>query len=88
MATATRANPISDLPYDWLTVLQSKVEGLHLRFSEEAHTLQRWEESRVLYVVKAHDTRYTCPREKRLQGHSRSLAYQVVSGWTLEIVRP
>ena len=29
MATATRANPISDLLYDWLTVLQSKAEGLH-----------------------------------------------------------
>jgi len=27
--TATRANPISDLMYDWLTVLQSKAEGLH-----------------------------------------------------------
>jgi len=29
MATATRANPISDLLYDWLTVLQSKAEGLN-----------------------------------------------------------
>ena len=29
MATATKANPISDLMYDWLTVLQSKAEGLH-----------------------------------------------------------
>jgi len=29
MATATSANPISDLQYDWLTVLQSKAEGLN-----------------------------------------------------------
>jgi len=29
MAQATSANPISDLMYDWLTVLQSKAEGLH-----------------------------------------------------------
>jgi hypothetical protein len=29
MATLTRSNPIPDLEYDWLTVLQSKAEGLH-----------------------------------------------------------
>ena len=30
MATATTGtNPISDLQYDWLTVLQSKAEGLN-----------------------------------------------------------
>jgi len=29
MATATSTNPISDLMYDWLTVLQSKAEGLN-----------------------------------------------------------
>ena len=29
MATMTHANPISDLMFDWLTVLQSKAEGLH-----------------------------------------------------------
>ena len=29
MATQTQANPISDLMYDWLTVLQSKAEGLN-----------------------------------------------------------
>ena len=29
MATAIRANPISDLMYDWLTVLRSKAEGLN-----------------------------------------------------------
>jgi len=29
MATATVQNPISDLTYDWLTVLQSKAEGLN-----------------------------------------------------------
>jgi len=28
MATTTRQNPIPDLMYDWLTVLQSKAEGL------------------------------------------------------------
>ena len=29
MATATGKNPISNLMFDWLTVLQSKAEGLH-----------------------------------------------------------
>jgi hypothetical protein len=29
MATATRTNPVPDLMYDWLTVLQSKAEGLN-----------------------------------------------------------
>jgi hypothetical protein len=29
MAAATQANPIPDLLYDWLTVLQSKAEGIH-----------------------------------------------------------
>ena len=29
MATATQANPVPDLMYDWLTVLQSKAEGLN-----------------------------------------------------------
>jgi hypothetical protein len=29
MATTTSTNPISDLMYDWLTVLQSKAEGLN-----------------------------------------------------------
>ena len=29
MATTTGTNPISDLQYDWLTVLQSKAEGLN-----------------------------------------------------------
>lgn len=28
MPAMTRTNPISDLMYDWLTVLQSKAEGL------------------------------------------------------------
>jgi len=29
MAAATQANPIPDLMYDWLTVLQSKAEALN-----------------------------------------------------------
>ena len=29
MAAATQSNPIPDLMYDWLTVLQSKAEGLN-----------------------------------------------------------
>ena len=43
MATAQmQANPISDLMYDWLTVLQSKAEGLnayekYIRDAEEAN---------------------------------------------------
>lgn len=30
MATMTQAKPISDLMYDWITVLQSKAEGLNV----------------------------------------------------------
>ncbi len=29
MSTGSQSNPISDLMYDWLTVLQSKAEGLN-----------------------------------------------------------
>ncbi len=29
MAQMTASNPVSDLMYDWLTVLQSKAEGLN-----------------------------------------------------------
>ncbi len=29
MATATSSNPIPDLMYDWLTILQSKAEGIN-----------------------------------------------------------
>ena len=29
MAATTNGNPVSDLMYDWLTVLQSKAEGLN-----------------------------------------------------------
>jgi methylase of polypeptide subunit release factors len=29
MAAMTHANPVSDLMYDWLTVLHSKAEGLN-----------------------------------------------------------
>jgi rubrerythrin len=29
MAMATHANPVPDLMYDWLTVMQSKAEGLN-----------------------------------------------------------
>jgi hypothetical protein len=29
MATATQSNPVPDLMYDWLTVMQSKAEGLN-----------------------------------------------------------
>ncbi len=29
MASGTQTNPIPDLMYDWLTVLQSKAEGLN-----------------------------------------------------------
>lgn len=41
MAQMTESNPISDLMYDWLTVLQSKAEGLnayekYIRDAEQA----------------------------------------------------
>ena len=41
MAQTTSANPVSDLMYDWLTVLQNKAEGLtayekYIRDAEKA----------------------------------------------------
>lgn len=41
MAASTATNPISDLAYDWLTVAQSKAEGLaayskYIQDAEEA----------------------------------------------------
>jgi hypothetical protein len=55
MATqTTSANPISDLMYDWLTVLQSKAEGIHayekyIRDAEKEDSAECVEMFRRLY---------------------------------------
>jgi ferritin-like metal-binding protein YciE len=67
MATATAANPISDLLYDWLTVLHNKAEGLnayekYIKDAQEAGSEECVEmfrrlmeyEARMLQEVKDH----------------------------------
>jgi len=67
MAQMTASNPISDLMYDWLTVLQSKAEGVnayekYIRDAEEAGStecvemLRRIHEQdvRMLEEIKEH----------------------------------
>jgi len=67
MAHMTASNPISDLMYDWLTVLQSKAEGVnayekYIRDAEEAGStecvemLRRIHEQdvRILEEIKDH----------------------------------
>jgi len=55
----TTSNPVSDLLYDWLTVLQSKAEGLnayekYIKDAEEAGSTECVEMFRRLHE---HDTR-------------------------------
>jgi len=59
MAAMTSTNPISDLMYDWLTVLQSKAEGLnayekYIKDAEEAGSTECVEMFRRLHE---HDAR-------------------------------
>jgi hypothetical protein len=69
-ATTTSANPISDLMYDWLTVLRAKAEGInayekYIRDAEEenatecADLFRRLHEEDVRQVkqIKDHFTR-------------------------------
>ncbi|MBV8607083.1 MAG: hypothetical protein JO034_06440 [Singulisphaera sp.] len=76
MATATRANPISDLLYDWLTVLQSKAEGLNAyeKYIQDAerenasecaemfHKLHD-EDARLVEEVRDHVTKMICRQQ-------------------------
>ncbi|HEY2840393.1 MAG TPA: hypothetical protein VGJ26_14650 [Pirellulales bacterium] len=67
MATTATKNPLSDLMYDWLTVLQSKAEGLaayerYVKDAEEANATEcvdmlnklREQESAMLCEIKKH----------------------------------
>lgn len=67
MAAMTASNPISDLMYDWLTVLQSKAEGVnayekYIKDAEEAGSTECVEmfrrlheqDVRLLQEVKEH----------------------------------
>ena len=67
MATATAANPVSDLLYDWLTVLHNKAEGLaayekYIKDAQEAGSEECVEmfrrlmeyDARMLQEVKDH----------------------------------
>jgi len=72
----TAGNPISDLLYDWLTVLQSKAEGLHayekyIRDAEEAGSTEcmdmfrRIHEQDVRMVEEIRDHIFEMIREKK-----------------------
>jgi ferritin-like metal-binding protein YciE len=59
MAQLTAMNPISNLMYDWLTVLHEKAEGLaayekYIRDAEEAGSQECVEMFRKLYEQDAH----------------------------------
>jgi hypothetical protein len=58
MATLTNTNPISDLMYDWLTVLQSKAQGLnayekYIQDAEKEHATECVEMFRGLHEQDA-----------------------------------
>jgi len=61
MATATRTNPISDLMYDWLTVLQSKAEGLNAyeKYIEDAEKENAQECVSMFRRLQEQDARQT-----------------------------
>ena len=76
MATATRANPISDLLYDWLTVLQSKAEGLnayekYIQDAEKENASEcvemfrklHDEDARLVEEVRDHVTKMICRQQ-------------------------
>ena len=76
MATATRANPISNLMYDWLTVLQSKAEGLnayekYIQDAERENSTECVEmfrklhddDARLVEEVRDHLTKMICKQQ-------------------------
>jgi len=78
MATATRANPISDLLYDWLTVLQSKAEGLnayekYIQDAERENASEcvemfrklHDEDARLVEEIRDHLTKMMCKQQGR-----------------------
>ena len=78
MATATRANPINDLMYDWLTVLQSKAEGLnayekYIQDAEKENASEcvemfrklHDEDARLVEEIRDHLTKMMCKQQGR-----------------------
>ncbi len=59
MATATGTNPLSDLMYDWVTVLQSKAEGLRAyeKYIEDAQNENAQECVQMFRKLHEHDAR-------------------------------
>ena len=73
MATATVQNPISDLTYDWLTVLQSKAEGLnayekYIRDAEKENATQCVEMLRKLQEQDARQVEEIRDHVKTMMG--------------------
>jgi len=59
VAHMTEANPISDLMYDWLTVLQNKAEGLHAyeKYIRDAEAVGATECVEMLHRIHDQDVR-------------------------------
>ena len=71
MAAATQANPISDLMYDWLTVLQSKAEGLNAyeKYIEDAEREGATECARMFRKLQEQDAR----QAEEIKDHLKSM---------------
>ena len=75
-AQATSANPVSDLLYDWLTVLQSKAEGLnayqkYVRDAEQANSTECVNLFRKLQERDAEMVREVKDHVARMMGKQR-----------------
>jgi hypothetical protein len=59
MAQMTASNPISDLMYDWLTVLQNKAEGLsaYEKYIKDAEEAGSTECAEMFRRIHEHDAR-------------------------------
>ena len=74
MATATQANPIPDLMYDWLTVLQSKAEGLnayekYIKDAQKENATECVEMFRRLQEQDAKQVEEILPHLKKVMDH-------------------
>ena len=86
MATATAsANPVSDLEYDWLTVLQSKAEGLnayekYIKDAEQANATECVEMFRKLQEKDAEMVKEIRDHMKMMMSKSQGQVNRVGGG--------
>ena len=74
MAHMTSANPVSDLMYDWLTVLQSKAEGLNAyeKYIQDAEAAGSQECIAMFRRLHEHDSRMVEEVKKHVFGMIRN----------------